>query len=226
MEASHQGSSPHFSEIDMKHSHISKLLVPLALLIVSGLLVDSIHARQSPAQDAEKSLDIERYAKEPLELIELKIGEQPIKDRITIKSRRNGEGLDSVRFKESDDWLRRVRVRVRNISSKPIIGLRTYLYLKIPALEPLFRVHLTNPRQLQSEPLEQSAEIDLAVDEQSWKQTEGILNQYGADAKLAAVTLSVEIVAFGDGLQWNRGHFLRRDPNNPNSWIPISKLAQ
>ena len=74
----------------MKRSRLSALLVTLAVLVVPGLRFDPIgHARKSPGQDIEKSLDIERYANEPLELIELKVGEQPVKDRITIKSRRN-----------------------------------------------------------------------------------------------------------------------------------------
>jgi len=218
MEASHQGSSPHFSEIDMKHSHISKLLVPLALLIVSGLLVDSIHARQSPAQDAEKSLDIERYANEPLELIELKIGEQPLKDRITIKSRRNDEGLDSVKFKASDGWYKQVWIRMRNVSDRPIYGVVAQLYFQPSYTRTLFSLPLAASTRLKQGVLEPGADIILTVSDQAWSLTADILKQHGVEPDLASVKFRIDMVRFGDDLQWSKGHQLRRDPDNPNRW--------
>lgn len=68
-------------------------------------------------------------------------------------------------------------------------------------------------------------EIEVSVDEGSWGRTMNNLRLYGADAKSAGVTLSVESVAFSDGLLWNRGQLLRKDPENPNRWIPIDNVA-
>lgn len=198
----------------------------LLLLIISGVVVVSGlvgYARKSSGQGVNKSLDIERYPNEPLELVELKVGDQSVKNTISVKRRKDGEGLDNAKFLETSGWFTRVQVRLRNVSSKDIIGLRAYLYLEPPASKTLFRVPLTTPNQLQSQPLSPGAEIDLIVSDQSWRQTESILTQPGADANLAAVTLSLDIVVFTDGLQWNRGHLVRRDPSNPNRWIPISK---
>src|SRR6266849_2502991 len=210
----------------MRISRLSISLVGLVVVVVTVLLLDSIgHARKSPAQDREKSLEIQRHANEPLELLDFKVSEQSHKDRIKVKHR-NGdggrEGLDRVEFKDTDDWFKRVRVRLRNVSGKPIIGMEAYLYFRLPDTELRFRVRLsaqTEPRQTQ--PLDPGADNEPSVTDQSWARTANILAQYGKDPNLAAVTLSVETVGFGDGSQWDMGRILRRDPGDPQRWIPI-----
>jgi len=164
-----------------------------------------------------------------LELLDFKVSEQSHKDRIKVKHR-NGdggrEGLDRVEFKDTDDWFKRVRVRLRNVSGKPIIGMEAYLYFRLPDTELRFRVRLsaqTEPRQTQ--PLDPGAETELSVTDQSWARTANILAQYGKDPNLAAVTLSVETVGFSDGSQWDMGRILRRDPGDPQRWIPIETKA-
>ena len=64
----------------MKSSRIT-LLVVLVLVTATVLLPVLVgHASKSFVQDSERTLDIERYPNEPLELIDIKIGEQHIKD--------------------------------------------------------------------------------------------------------------------------------------------------
>jgi hypothetical protein len=70
-----------------------------------------------------------------------------------------------------------------------------------------------------SKPLEQTIlkpgdEVEAIVDEGSWDRTVSRIKEYGSDANLADVTFSIGIVAFSDGLQWNKGHMLRRDSGN------------
>jgi hypothetical protein len=159
-------------------------------------------------------------------LVDIKVSEQSVKSKIEVKLRREDHGLDHVEFKDRDEWFKRVSVRLQNVSGKPIIGLMAYLYFQPPGLKILFRVRLTDPKQLQFDsPLGPGDETDLAVSDQSWKQTAGILKQHGVDANAAQVTFSVETVAFSDGLQWDMGRILHRDPDNPNKWIPINKVA-
>jgi len=68
----------------------SRLSFPFAALMVviaaSLLFVSMGYANNPSAQDAEKTLDIERYPNEPLELVDLKVGEQPVKDKTSIKT--------------------------------------------------------------------------------------------------------------------------------------------
>jgi hypothetical protein len=205
----------------MKKSHLTTLVVVVAAAI---LLASIVHARNSPDQDGDKSLDIERYPNEPFELVDLKVGGQSIKNKIAVKRRKDGEGLDNVKFNETDGWFTRVHVSLRNISGKPIVGLRAYLYLKVPTTPTLFSMPLMRSKQLQVEPLEPGGEVDLMTSDQLWSQIASVLKQYG-DPNQAAVTLSVENVMFSDGLQWNRGHTLRRDPIDQNRWIPINNFS-
>ena len=204
----------------MKHSHLTTLFVTFAVVVVAGLVFYSIgHARKSLAQDAEKSLNIERHANEPLELVEIKVSDQSVKNKINSKYR-NGdegrEGADVVKFNDRDDWSKRVRVTLRNVSGKSIVGLQAYLYLKPPSLQVLFSITLKRSTQVERAVLEPGDEVEMAVDEGSWDRALNRLKQNGLDASMAAVTLSVENVLFSDGLLWDRGHLLQRDPLNPN----------
>ena len=202
-----------------------RLSIALAALLVLSAVVMIYgtrgYAYKSAAQDDEKSLDIERYPNEPLEIVDIRIGEQSVKDKVSTKSRRNGVGLDSVKFKEKNGWFKRIRVRLRNVSGQSIYGLRAYLYFKPPTAQNLFSLPLVRFREKKGGPLQPGDEIELLVNDQVWNPTADLFNQYGANPDAATVTLSVESVTFGDDIQWNRGHMLRRDPSYPNKWKAV-----
>lgn len=182
------------------------------------------HARKSFPQESEKSLAIRRNADEPLELVDIKISEQSVKDKIKVKSRHGDEGrqgLDTVKFQDKNDWLKRMRIRLRNVSGQTIVGFQAYLYLKPPGSEALFGASFKGHKQLEHTLLEPGAEIEIMLDQESFARTLVRLKQDGWDADSAEVTFSVGIVGFGDGLQWHKGRKLRVDPDNPNRHIPV-----
>jgi hypothetical protein len=202
----------------------SRLILFGTLIVVVGLLLYSLEvASKSSAQDSEKSLDIERNNNEPLELMDVRVSEHSVKDRIKIKVRRADGGLDNVTFQETDEWPKRMRLRLRNISDKTIVGFQGYLYLKSSGSPVLFSVTLKGSMPLERTILKPRDEVEAMVDEGSWDRTVIRMKERGLDANLAAVTFSVEIVGFSDGLQWNKGHMLRRDPNAPNKASPIEE---
>src|SRR5712692_3771996 len=97
-------------------SRRSLIFVAFVVTVLVGSLVYSIG---QASQDNQKSLDIERHANEPLELVDLKVSEHSVKSKIKIKVKhRHGdqgrEGLDNVEFQDQHDWFKRVRVRLRN----------------------------------------------------------------------------------------------------------------
>ncbi|MFN2454063.1 MAG: hypothetical protein ABR577_07560 [Pyrinomonadaceae bacterium] len=211
----------------MTHSKRSiPIIIAVMLIVAASLLFGSIgRAGKSFAQDAEKSLDIERYPSEPLELVDIKVSGQSIKDKIKVKNRRGNEGLDNAKFTDKEDWFRRVSVRLRNVSGRPIYGLVAYLYFQPPGLRTLFRVNLSHSKQLRQEPLVPGAEITLTVSEQSWSQTANILKRQGVDANSSSVTFSEQFIVFSDSLQWHEGYLVQPDPNTPNKWIPVDKAT-
>jgi len=192
---------------------------------VGSLLYSIGHA----SQDDAKSLDIERNANEPLELVDLKVSEHSVKSKIKVKHRNDDEGragLDKVEFQDQHDWFKRVRVRLRNVSGKPIIALQAFLYFQPTPAPDVFRVGLASSRRLSAdESLAPGEEIEMTVDSGAWDRTVNILSRNGVDANLGSVTLALDLVAFSDGLQWSKGHFLHRDPNNSNRWIPIESKS-
>ena len=116
-----------------------------------------------------------------------------------------------------------MRLKLRNISDKTIVGLQAYLYLKPPDSPMLFSVTLKGSTQLEQTVLEPRNEIEAMVDEGSWERTVARIKQHGWDANFADVTFSVGIVAFSDGLQWHKGRILRRDLINPNRASPTEE---
>jgi len=205
----------------MKHSRIGILILTLTVIVLSGLLFASLGlAHMSSVQDPEKSLDIERYPNEPLELVDIRVGVKSVKSEIRAKTRKGGEGLDNVKFSEKAGWHKHVSVTLRNVSGKFIEGLRAYLYFKPAGSKNLFRLPLERSKDLKREALAPGADIGLTVGPQLSGVIETLVMENGGDVEQSSITLSVESVMFSDDLQWYRGDMLRRNPSNPNEWKP------
>jgi hypothetical protein len=209
----------------MIHTRIARLIIALvAIVTVSFFFASSRVASRRITQGPEKLLDIKRYPNEPLEIVDLKVGEQSVKGNIQVKRKINGQqGLDSVKFQEKDEWYKRVKVRLRNVSDKPIVNIVAYLYFRPSPARLLYRVDLTPSKKLSDQALQPREEIDLTVSNQSWSRTAEILKQEGVDADQSAVTFSIDFVVFDDGKQWRRGVMVHQDPDNPRQWIPDDK---
>jgi hypothetical protein len=206
----------------MKLSRLGIFLVTLAIVVIGGPILDALgQVRELPPQNSDKSLDITRYSNEPLELVDLKVGEQGIKNKIASKFRSDGAGLDTVTFKERNGWFKRISVTMRNVSGSPIYGLRAYLYFIPPGSRTLYSLPLRATTILNKGVAEPGSEITLTVSEQAWSLTTDILDKHDVNPDLASVEFSIEYVRFASDLQWSKGQLLRRDPNNPNKWNVI-----
>lgn len=214
----------------MKHPHSRILLVSLVAVVAAGLLFSLIgHARKSAAQDAEKSLNISRYPDEPLELVDLKMGQTSVKGGIKskVKDRRSQSVVDDVKFREKDDWSRNVKVRLRNISGRPIYSLSVSLFFQHTSSRTAFEIPLRRAenRDLKKQPLQPGDEIDLEVKDKDFNETMTMIRQYGLDPSGLPVILDVHSVLFGDDFGWFGGTLMRRDPNNPQKWDAVDKPA-
>jgi hypothetical protein len=211
----------------------SCIRTPLVVLVIIGAMALSPvligHAHKSAAQDSEKSLDIGRYPNEPFELVDLKVRQNSVTDAIRFKSRDNRSqwGFDNVKFKEGDDWLQRVAIRLRNVSGRPIYGLGVSLHFRHQSLRMLFQTFLrqTQTADLKRHPLQPGDEIDLVVSEASLINTMKTMRERGIDPIESSVSLSVDSAIFSDDLHWSRGSFMRKDPNQPNRWFAVDKTA-
>lgn len=206
----------------MKPSRLVTILVTLAIVIATAPISDQFgQVRELTSQDTDKSLDIERYSNEPLELVDLKVGEQVLKYKITSKFMNGDAGLDTVNFKERNGWFKRILITMRNVSGRSIYGLSAYLYFAPPGSRTLYSLPLVASTILKQGVAEPGAEITLTVSDQAWSLTSGIFDKHGVDPDGASVQFSLGLVHFANDLQWSKGHLLRRDPNNPYTWKVI-----
>jgi hypothetical protein len=212
----------------MRHSPLSTLLVRLGTVVLgTGLLFYSVGSfSKSAGQNPEKSLDLRRYAHEPFELVDVKVSEHSVKDKIEIKRRGADDGLDNIKFQDADDWPKRLRIKLRNVSGKTVVGLQAYLYFRPPGTETRFSVTLKgSSTPLERARLQPGDEIEATIDEGSWERAVSRVSQYGSDITLATVSFSVEIVAFGDGTQWHHGQMLRPDPSRTLDSVMLHRLV-
>ncbi len=202
--------------------------IALTLLIRGASGPAIAHSPQSNiGQGEEKSLEIVRYPNEPLQLVDLKIHENSVKDKINskFKDKKNEFGLDNVRFSEKPDWFKNIRVRLRNISDAPIIALSVSLLFNDQSLKLGFAAPLKQAqgRDLKQSPLRSGEELDLIVDDARLNQILAYMYQNGVDANQPGWRLSTDSVWFGEDFGWEKGSLLRRNSFDPKKWDKIDK---
>lgn len=195
----------------------------VAALLAIALGFSALNHGAAAPQRSEQSLLIERHGNEPLELIDVKIGDLSVKSKIKSKWRKGDDGYDEANFAATDDWPKDIRLRVRNISGKQLTGFQAYIYLKPPAAEHMFSVDLKGPgtTRLEHTALAPGEEIEAEIDGDSWDHAIIRFARYGGELVSAEVRLSIGFVGFAEGLYWRKGRMVRLDPNNPNRYIPV-----
>jgi hypothetical protein len=202
------------------------LLAVLAVAALFGLLFSTL-GRAS--QDDEKTLNIPRYPDEPLELVDVKIGQNSIKNDIKskIKDSRGKSVLDHVKFKEKNDWARNVKIRLRNTSGRPIYGLSVSLFFEHSNPKIAFQIPLrrAETRDLKQQPLQPGDELNLEVADKEFNETMTMIGNYGLSPNELPVILSVDSALFSDDFGWFGGTLMKRDPNNRQKWDAVDKPA-
>lgn len=189
-------------------SLIRRFVAALVLVFPAIVLMNLV----TFAQDGDKSLNIERYGDEPLQLVGLKIGSQSITDNLQNYSRHNSVGVDTITFNQRDGWFRNAEVKLRNISGRPIYGVSAHLFFQPSETKTVYRLPLAGLTQAGQGVLEPGGEITLIVTKQAWSLTEEILRYYDVDPNKSVVSFGVDVVQFSDNEQWSKGKRLRLDP--------------
>ena len=206
------------------NSHFGVTVAVLLLAFTPLISNEATRAEPVPAQEVDKILELERYPNEPLQLVDLRIGTQSIKNDIKLKflDKKSMLGIDRVSFKEKDDWFKRVSITFRNTSTKPVYGITAYLYFKPAGYPMIFSMNLTGSRALRNNPLQPGAEIELTVSPFHLNSALENLNSHGLDPSRTDVTFSLDTVMFSEELHWNKGNLIRPDPTTPGKWVPVA----
>ena len=198
-----------------------KLQVSLSLLAV--LVLTFVGALDV----GEKTLVIERYPGEPLQLVDLKVSGQSVKEHITAKNRyENKWGTDVVKFPENDDWYKRVSLTFRSVADKPIRKVESYLLFEHAGDQKRFGMALTSSRNLYHSPLQPGEEVELTLADSDLKPILELMKNNGVEAKNCKVSFSLDAAVYSEKLQWYRGNLLHPDPEVPRKWIPVKAGAQ
>ena len=167
------------------------------------------------------------------------------KDRVLKKIERKNEPLKILKLKvkgkqvifnqkfivDEEDWFRNLTVSVKNVSDKTIVYFD--LRLNFPptgtaqrtSSDHLLYGHYPPPpgetgTPHPDQPPLQPGDIATVV-LTDYEGTRAFLNQTGQAQSIKEIQISIEDIIFVDGTMWNGGVLMKRDPNDPNSWIPI-----
>ena len=197
-------------------AHPSHLVLVISVLLLTGAAGPAVNS-----QENEKALKIERYQNEPLQLVEIRIGDQSVNAELATKPIVTSERLDTITFKQTAGWYRHLEIRLRNVSGKLINGIRASLYFHPVHTEAIFSVPFSAFSPSGNGILEPGAETTLIITEQAWILSEDILKRHLVDPEQSPAFFGLATVSFDRSLEWSKGQMLRRDPDNPNRWTVI-----
>lgn len=177
----------------------------------------SLNAGDMSAQNSEKSLTkTESYDNEPLRIVEVKAANKSVK---------LGE-----KFEGDDDWIKNASIRVKNVSDKAIIYIEidfNFPETKTSGNEMSYRLKLGHrPGAHDPNPplqLKTGDETVLSLDGERYDQLVRFLEQRHPMSGIRKAIIRIGFVVFADGTGWSGGLFHRRDPNNPNRYIPVTE---
>lgn len=171
----------------------------------------------------ERKLEIQRYPNEPMQLTDLRISGESVKDRIAqLKTYENKWSTDSVSFNDTEDWYKRVSFTYKNVSDKSVRGVRAFLFFKA-ADGKTFMVQLTSLSDLWKNALQPGEEVELILSDIELAKLLPTIQEQGVDLNRCAVSFSLDTAIYGEKLWWDRGHLLHPDPTQPNKWIPVNE---
>ena len=193
--------------------------VLMSLITTSGL------AQQKKERMVKQSL----YRNQPVEIVGVKI------KGVSINPKQ--------KFNEADDWLDDVAITLKNTISRPIAYvsiLVTAPHVKadgtlttLPDGEP---VHVAtqivygikpslpdDPSPIYVVPLQPNETVTLKLGLRSVNDLFSLLRERNSSIDISELTLRVYEVCFeGDAAHmWSAGTMLRRDPKNPQRWVPL-----
>lgn len=225
----------------MKSSTILTTLKRLSLLILMFMIsaiVATLVSVKSPAhaigQGKERGVEIETFKDQPVEIIAVKV---------------KGASIEPGRKITGDsDWLKGMTVIVKNVSDKPVVYITvsvTAHYEKdgvrkrtedgrdrVAEIDVVYGLRPPMPgepaRTYSPVPLMTGQTADLVLSEVNRDELYSLLRREDSSTDVAELTLWVDHVAWygDDDNMWIHGRMLRRDPNNPRTWLPINKPAR
>lgn len=170
-------------------------------------------------QAKERTLKKVSYRDEPVSITKLKVKGTRV-------------GFNQKFITDDDDWFRNLTVSVNNTSSKTVVFID--LMLTFPAPEGATQERAASDHMIYGHyppppgetgtlhpdqpPLKPGDRATLVLTD--YEGTRRFLDQVGKPKSIKEIEVRISEVVFDDGKKWSGGMLFRRDPNNPNIWLP------
>jgi len=213
------------SQIRTVHHQVLAFTVVVMLGIIFVVMLP-VHGG---GQGKNRAIKIKTFKDQPVEITEIKV--------------KGVRVAPAEKIAGDSDWLNGMTITIKNVSDKPVIyvtvtvgahyekdGVRKQTSdgrerLAVTAMAYGLRPYLPGepPRSYSAVPLMPGQTADIVFpgikrDELYW-----LLRNADASTDIAELTLWVDHVAWygEDDIMWVQGRVVRRDPNDPTSWLPI-----
>lgn len=194
---------------------LSLMLVPIVWLMLAP-------ANRFYLQDpAERSIEKPIQHKEPVEMEDIQV--------------RDNQGLKSVKpgakFRGNEDWLKGLTLRLKNTSDKSIVYAEVRVYVPTSETEDkpvafslrygvMPRLGSDNLGLSPSQPIAHGRSVTVVLSDDDYELAKNIVREKRGDVNFNHVEIRVGMIVFDDGTAWKNGYSIRRDPNNPERWVP------
>ena len=150
-----------------------------------------------------------------------------------VALRAEGEKVDFGHgFQANDDWLRGLTLSVKNVSDKTVCWINIAIDINPESREHGIRDRLLygmRPSDISEGDgqhiLRPGEIVDIRFPEKSYEELKAFMKEKNYPSSIVAVKVSVDEVGFvGErDVLWIAGQWNRRDPNNPDGWIPVNQ---
>ena len=196
-----------------------KFLYSIITPLLVGLFVSVAVAS---AQTQERTIKLVKWRNEPLEITKLEVKGKEISFNHSFKA-------------EGDDWFRGLAVSVKNVPSQTIHFIDLGLTFEsggdggIPSRDHLLYGCQPPPSseadapKCDQPPLRPYETATLVLED--YERTRRFLDETGKPQAINGFEVSIGEVIFADGRMWSVGQILKRDPGDPNRWLPEKKQS-
>jgi hypothetical protein len=172
--------------------------------------------------------------KEERELTKINGKNEPVKVK-AIKNKRGKIELNK-KFDDETDWFEGLSFSIENTSAKSI----KFIEIELRFVESQGKDPLSYPLIYGAMPLEPNdastpadpvamirpgEEVEVVLSDVKYSRLKTALQMENYPLSVKKIQTRIETVLFDDDTMWRVGQMMKRNPNKPNSWIPLNPSA-
>lgn len=157
----------------------------------------------------------------------------PVKIKL-VKSRIGTIETDKKIDTADNEWLRRLTIRVRNLSDKTV----THVLVRLQFIRPKDQAQerdliipleygpsplRSSQQDVPAEPILPGKTADITLSDSEYDSLLPLLYELNYPVTIKRVRVFIGAIGFSDSTIWQGGRIFKRDANDPQKWIPLDK---